>query len=361
MDETAANEHDIDLSGSAGSKEPTTPRVGVLVNRFGHLRAGWRMLAYVIAVLVLGMILPAIVKLLVPGADNAPMMSWPNIIMMATVNLLLILAGLIVLKKMDQRPTGMLGLGFQPRWLVELTVGLGAGIISTGGLTLVLVLTGAVSLGLSPSIADAIAVFPIYLAVFTVAAAAEELLFRGYLLQALAEGSRQWLAAILLSLPFTIAHFGNPDVSVIGVVNIFLVGIVIAVLYFQTRRLWLPIGFHISWNFAHGWLWGFDVSGIALENQLLVATPRGPEILTGGGFGLEGSIVTTALVVVALIWLLMKPVLTPTAEVAELWSSYPAGFGIAPVAESRPQTDEPVESVKNAVVAAESGEDVGDQ
>jgi membrane protease YdiL (CAAX protease family) len=361
MGETAANEHDIDLSGSAGSTEPTTPRVGVLINRFGHLRAGWRMLAYVVAVLVLGMILPAIVKLLVPGTDQAPMMSWPHIIMMATVNLLLILAGLFVLKKIDQRPTGMLGLGFQPRWLIELIVGLGAGVVATGGLTLVLVLTGAVSLSLSPSPADAAAVFPIYLALFTVAATAEELLFRGYLLQALAEGSRRWLAAILLSLPFTIAHFGNPDVSIVGIANIFLVGIVIAVLYFQTRRLWLPIGFHISWNLAHGWLWGFDVSGIALENQLLVATPVGPEILTGGGFGLEGSIVTTVLVVAALIWLLMKPVLTPNAEVAEVWSSYPAGFGIAPVTEGRPQADEPVEPFENAAVEAQSSEVVEDQ
>jgi membrane protease YdiL (CAAX protease family) len=319
------------------------------------------MLAYVIAVLVLGMILPAIVKLLVPSTDNAPMMSWPHITMMATVNLLLILAGLIVLKKIDQRPTGMLGLGFQPRWFIELIVGLGAGIVSTGGLTLVLVLTGAVSLSLSPGVADAFAVFPIYLAVFTVAATAEELLFRGYLLQALAEGSRRWFAAILLSLPFTIAHFGNPDVSVIGITNIFLVGIVIAVLYFQTRRLWLPIGFHISWNLAHGWLWGFDVSGIALDNQLLVATPVGPELLTGGGFGLEGSIVTTVLIVVALMWLLMKPVLTPDAEVAKMWSFFPAGFGLLPAAESRPQSDEPVESVEYAAVEAGSSEAVEGQ
>jgi len=361
MDETPMTEDGIEMRDLNGSAEQAASRVGILLNRFGHLRAGWRMLAYVIAVLVLGMVLPAIVKLLVSGAENAPMMSWPHIAMMATVNLVLILAGLIVLRWIDRRPTGMLGLGFQPRWLIELIIGVGVGIVSTGGLTLLLALTGAVSLGLSPNVADAFAVLPIYLFLFTVAAAAEEMLFRGYLLQALAEGSRRWIAAILLSLPFTIAHFGNPDVSAIGVANIFLIGIVIAVLYFQTRRLWLPIGFHISWNLAHGWLWGFDVSGIALESKLLVATPVGPEIWTGGGFGLEGSILTTGLIVVSLVWLMMKTVLTPDVEVAEMWSLYPAGFGLAPAAESRVQVDEPLESVGSAAVEAGSSQAAGDQ
>jgi hypothetical protein len=78
-------------------------------------------------------------------------------------------------------------------------------------------------------------------------------------------------------------------------------------------------------------LWGFDVSGIELEHQVFVATPRGPDLLTGGGFGLEGSIVTTALVVGVGCWLLTKKVVTPTDDMRALWAPYPRGFGLAPV------------------------------
>jgi hypothetical protein len=215
--------------------------------------------------------------------------------------------------------------------LRELAEGVAVGIVSTGGLTLVLVLSGMVSLELSPRLAEAFAVLPQYLVLFTMAAAAEELIFRGYLLQALAEGSRRWLAAVLLTLAFAVVHLGNPDITVVGIANIFLVGLVIAILYFQTLRLWLPIGYHLSWNLAHGWFWGFDVSGIELEHKVLIATPNGPELVTGGGFGLEGSLLTTALIVAAGVWLLTRKVLTPTPEMAEMWAPFPRGFGLAPV------------------------------
>ncbi|MCJ7755297.1 MAG: hypothetical protein MUP13_12100, partial [Thermoanaerobaculales bacterium] len=129
----------------------------------------------------------------------------------------------------------------------------------------------------------------------------------------------------------------NPDITVVGIANIFFVGLVIAILYFQTLRLWLPIGYHLSWNLAHGWLWGFDVSGIELEHKVLIATPNGPDLVTGGGFGLEGSVLTTALVVAAGVWLLTRKVLIPTSEMTAMWAPYPRGFGLAPIAD--PESD----------------------
>jgi membrane protease YdiL (CAAX protease family) len=195
-------------------------------------------------------------------------------------------------------------------------------------LVLVLVLSGSVSLALSPDLRASLGAFPFFLALFILAATVEELVFRGYPLQVLAEGSRRWIAGILLCLPFTLGHANNPDVTMIGVTNIFLAGVVLVILYFQTRRLWLPISFHLSWNLAQSWLWGFDVSGIEIRNQLFVVTPTGPDLVTGGEFGLEGSIVSTVLFVAIVVWLLLEPVLRPADEVAALWASYPAGFGL---------------------------------
>jgi len=141
---------------------------------------------------------------------------------------------------------------------------------------------------------------------------------------------------LLLCIPFTWAHADNPDVTIIGITNIFLAAVILVILYFQTRRLWLPIGFHISWNLAQSWLWGFDVSGIKISDQLFVMNPTGPDYLTGGEFGLEGSALSLVLFVALVVWLLWKKVLTPAEEVAEMWARYPAGFGMAPAVLSEP-------------------------
>ena len=169
--------------------------------------------------------------------------------------------------------------------------------------------------------------FRSYVVLFTLAAALEEFVFRGYPLQVLAEGSRRWIAGILLCLPFTLGHANNPDVTMIGVANIFLASVILVILYFQTRRLWLPISIHLSWNLAQSWLWGFDVSGIKIDNQLFVVTPTGADLVTGGEFGLEGSILSTILFVVVVVWFLVRPILRPADQVAALWARYPAGFG----------------------------------
>ncbi len=326
---------DLPIDDVMAAPQPSAIRK-LFRNRFDQWRAGWRILVYFILLLLGNLALSALVRALFPESDGG-MLSWTYSLALAGFNLMAIAAGIVVLWRFDRRPASLLGMGVGRGWLRELAIGVAVGIVSTGGLTLVLVLSGMVSLELTPRLADALAAMPKYLVMFAMAGAAEELIFRGYLLQALAEGSRRWLAAVLLSLGFAIVHLGNPDISVVGIANIFLVGLVIAILYFQTLRLWLPIGYHLSWNWAHGWLWGFDVSGIELENTLLKATPNGHDLLTGGEFGLEGSLLTTALVVAAAVWLLMRKVLTPTSEMTAMWAPYPRGFGLAPIAD--PESD----------------------
>ena len=242
----------------------------------------------------------------------------------------MLLGGLGVLRFFDRRPPALLGLGFSRGWLRELVIGLVAGLVATGLLVVILVITGSVSLTLSPDLRASLGALPFFLVLFTLAAAVEEFVFRGYPLQAFAEGSRRWIAGVLLCLPFTMGHADNPDVTFIGIANIFLASIILVILYFQTRRLWLPISFHLSWNFAQSWLWGFDVSGIKIENQLFVTTPTGSDVLTGGEFGLEGSILSTVLFVALVVWFLAKPVLRPAAEVAALWARYPRRPGNCP-------------------------------
>jgi len=302
----------------------------IFFNRFKNWRAGWRMLVYIIAAVIVGKLISTPLKILVPGVPESDFLSWTHTLIWLIGTLTLLIAGLLVLRFFDRRPPALLGLGFSRGWLRELALGLAAGVVATGLLVLILVATGSVSMALSADLRGSFGALGLYLVLFTLAASVEELLFRGYLLQSLAEGSRRWIAGLLLCIPFTWAHADNPDVTIIGITNIFLAAVILVILYFQTRRLWLPIGFHISWNLAQSWLWGFDVSGIKIQDQLFVMDPTGADYLTGGEFGLEGSALSLVLFVVLVVWLLWKKVLTPTDEVAEMWAVYPEGFGLEP-------------------------------
>ncbi|MBD3857248.1 MAG: CPBP family intramembrane metalloprotease [Acidobacteria bacterium] len=354
MDSDQTTETDVEASEIA----PEVPKPSMMKrtfrNRYGHWRAGWRFLVYAIAVFVIGKAISTPLKVFFPDAPEANFLSWTHTLVWVVGNLALLLGGLALLRFFDRRPTALLGLGFSRGWLREVVIGLAAGPVITGALAVILVLTGSVSLALSSDLRASFGAFPFYLVLFTLAAAVEEFVFRGYPLQSLAEGSRRWIAGLLLCLPFTLGHLSNPDVTMIGVANIFLASVLLVILYFQTRRLWLPIGFHLSWNLAQSWLWGFDVSGIKIDNNLFVVTPTGADLLTGGEFGLEGSILSTILFVALVVWFLVKPVLRPTAEVADLWAPYPAGFGLDPTAP--PRADRAPEDESRG--AAEDGQPV---
>jgi len=345
MDEIEA----VDVAHDEIEDAPPLDRPGLIwrifFNRFNHWRAGWRMLVYCIAAFIVGKIISTPLKILVPDVPESDFVSWTHTLIWLVGTLALVIAGLLVLRFFDRRPPALLGLGFSHGWLRELTLGLAGGLVATGLLVFILVATGSVSLALSADLRGSFGALGLFLVLFTLAAAVEELVFRGYLLQSLAEGSRKWIAVLLLTIPFTWGHVDNPDVTMIGIANIFLAGVILAILYFQTRRLWLPIGFHISWNLAQSWLWGFDVSGIKISDQLFVMNPTGADYLTGGEFGLEGSALSLVLFVILVAWLLWKRALTAADDVAAMWAQYPAGFGMAPTRKAVISDQSPVISV----------------
>ncbi|HEV8660864.1 MAG TPA: CPBP family intramembrane glutamic endopeptidase [Thermoanaerobaculia bacterium] len=147
--------------------------------------------------------------------------------------------------------------------------------------------------------------FPIAeaLTVFLPAALHEELVFRGYPYQLLRRWKR-WFAIASSSLVFAAIHAGNSDVTALALVNIFLGGIVLALAYERRRRLWMPIGLHFAWNMMSGPILGYEVSGFAARESLLTTVVVGPPLATGGGFGIEGSIVMTGLELggILLLW-----------------------------------------------------------
>jgi hypothetical protein len=129
-------------------------------------------------------------------------------------------------------------------------------------------------------------------------ATAEEVIFRG-ILQRIVEGSAGTGAALILSnAAFAYVHTGNSGASLLSTAVIGLAGVLLGLLFMLTRRLWLPIAFHLGWNLAQV-LAGTAVSGAdgLTGSALLQVSQRGATWLSGGAFGPEGSVVTLVLVV----------------------------------------------------------------
>lgn len=139
--------------------------------------------------------------------------------------------------------------------------------------------------------------------VFAPAVLHEELLFRGYAFQKLLRWNRA-VAYVFVSFLFAALHLGNESVTLLGLSNVFLGGILLGLAYERYGRLWFPIGLHLAWNLATGPVFGHEVSGYESVRSILLETGGGPDLLTGGEFGVEGSVLMTLveLAAIALLW-----------------------------------------------------------
>lgn len=127
----------------------------------------------------------------------------------------------------------------------------------------------------------------------------EELVFRGYILNNLLQSLNPQKSLLISALLFALAHFGNPGIGLIGFLNIFLAGVLLGINYVYTKNLWFAVMLHFSWNFFQGYVLGFQVSGIPLKSVLSQQT-SGAAFITGGLFGLEASVISTLLYLLAI-------------------------------------------------------------
>jgi CAAX amino terminal protease family protein len=138
------------------------------------------------------------------------------------------------------------------------------------------------------------------LSLFLLVGVVEEVVFRGILFRLITD---KWNIAVGLttsSLLFGLAHLGNPGATLWAALAIALAsGWLFGMAYAYHQTIWVPIGMHWAWNYLEGGVFGCAVSGTPLDYLPLI-TPRisGPDILTGGAFGPEASIICVALGIV---------------------------------------------------------------
>ena len=124
----------------------------------------------------------------------------------------------------------------------------------------------------------------------------EEIIFRGYLLKNLLESFNPLVALFISSILFSLIHGSNPNVTTIGLINIFLAGFFLGVSYVFTKNLWFPLALHFSWNFFQS-MFGFRVSGLDSYSIIEFSIIEN-NLLNGGEFGFESSILSIGILII---------------------------------------------------------------
>ena len=132
--------------------------------------------------------------------------------------------------------------------------------------------------------------------IFLFGAITEEVLHRGLILQYLNKKLNTNFAIFLSSVIFSVFHFSNPGINLLGYLGIYFQGLLYSYMFIRTKSLWLPIIFHFSWNFFLGPVFSMPVSGYVMQSVFLVTMNKYPELITGGAFGPEGSLIGIGIV-----------------------------------------------------------------
>lgn len=147
--------------------------------------------------------------------------------------------------------------------------------------------------------------FIMYFLLFVFVALNEEILCRSYLLSTLMHATNRYVALLITSILFTIMHLTNANLNLIGTINLFLAGLLLGIYYVHKRNLWFSVGMHITWNFFQGPICGFAVSGNSTPS-IITQEIKGNEMINGGKFGFESSILATLFIIGLIIFIHMK-------------------------------------------------------
>ncbi len=128
----------------------------------------------------------------------------------------------------------------------------------------------------------------------------EEIYCRGWALTYFARRHGILFAILASNIVFILPHLGNNGFDIMSIVNIFLIGILFAIIFLKYDNIWICGGIHTAWNFLLGPIFGLNVSGEATYS-LLKFSAASPNIFNGGTFGPESGLIVSFVVIVAIL------------------------------------------------------------
>jgi len=281
-----------------------------------RLRAGWRIFLF----LVLFWIFSAVIFIIKPLFGEITKSAFLSDYSLLVVSFLAVAASIsvpIARKFMDKRTVISLGLKPDRRALSDLFFGFLLSGLSAGSFLWVVVELGYVNYqGISfASLDEAMPEgtgFRDWIRIFSLVSMSlfllehilvgywEELVFRGYLFGNFRDGMGLILAILVSCLLYGFVHSANPNATLISTAIIVLFGFMRLYGVLLTKMLWLSMGMHIGWNFFQGPIFGFAASGH--ESATLVQLEiLGPDWLSGGAYGPEGSVLIIPILIINLL------------------------------------------------------------
>jgi membrane protease YdiL (CAAX protease family) len=201
-----------------------------------------------------------------------------------------------------------IGVRFTParKTMLGLAGGYAAGALIMGACFLLTTLLGGLNVTINVQSARALNVLWMLL-IYLLQAFGEEVMYRGSLMMAIARKNSPWIAIAASSVMFSLHHYDNDGCGPVAFLNLFLLAVLLGMVTFRTNRIWAAGALHTAWNFFQGNIFGVKVSSFAPApaSALMFSTARGNPLISGGDMGLEGSLVSTAVLVVAIVVFVM--------------------------------------------------------
>lgn len=261
-------------------------------------------LLYIMAFLICMGVFATLAQVIQPmvfGAETRHPGVWGYILLEASMLLAVLVATMIFLR-IERRPFSDIGLTFKGHlkglWYGLLT----AVMLYFIGFGLSLVLGEVEVTGFH---LDSLYIIEAFF-FFVLVALTEEIMMRGYILGRLLEARlNKFVSLLISSVLFAIFHLLNPNVAFLPMLNLVLAGMLLGASFLYVRNLCFPLSLHLFWNWIQGPILGYQVSGNTLGPSLLKLRLPEENILNGGAFGFEGSLICTVLMIVftvLIIW-----------------------------------------------------------
>jgi membrane protease YdiL (CAAX protease family) len=226
---------------------------------------------------------------------------WQPLVEQAMLAFLLLAgyAGMGLVFDRQQHPFREQGLPLRSGWQGEVGLGIAVGWAIAFVCVLPMVLVGgiAIVLELQPS---AWGWLPVEAVFFALAALAEEVAFRGYGFQRFVQAVGPLVATFGYAIFYAIVQalvFGSNRASIVVSVALSLV---LSTAYLRSRALWVSWGVNFGWKASRALIFGLAISGVNNHSPVVQGNPMGPFWLTGGGYGLDGSWVAFAVLLLTL-------------------------------------------------------------
>jgi membrane protease YdiL (CAAX protease family) len=275
---------------------------------------------------------PYLIYALLPKTEAAPEAANADISpgMILTYALLVpwvVIISWICLKFLERMKLSALGFALHGGWFSDVLKGCAIGALMIASVVILQIAGGGTRLSFNPILhgeqginwsgVGAVATEMVAALVLLILAAAfEELVFRGYAFQTLLRGAPAIVPILLFSIYFGWAHWNNPNRTLFSTANTTLAGIWLSIAYLKTRNLWFPTALHFMWNWMMGVFFGVPISGLQIKRPLLIPSSDGPVWLTGGNYGSEGGVAATIALIISIVviwranWLRVSPEMT---------------------------------------------------